>query len=98
MPACNYCKADEDQQVRAGKNPSGSQRLLCKGCGRKYTPSPVRMGYPPELKRQAILMCLEGQSFRGHAAKVGVNPQTIVNWINEYVTTTSRAIYGLRRG
>jgi transposase-like protein len=55
------------------------------------------MGYPETLKRRAILMCLEGQSFRGVAGQMGVNPQTIVNWINAYVAKTSRAIYGLRR-
>jgi transposase-like protein len=96
MSQCPSCHAGEDQQVWAGKNPSGSQRFLCKHCGRKYTPAPARMGYPEALRRQAILMCLEGQSFRSVAGKIGVNPQTIVNWINAYVSKTSRAIYGLR--
>jgi transposase-like protein len=40
-------------------------------------------------------MCLEGLSFRSVARRMGVNPQTVVNWINEYAATTSRAIYGL---
>jgi LacI family transcriptional regulator len=78
-------------------NPSGSQRFLCKACGRKYTPSPALSGYPEEIKRQVILMCLEGQSFRAIARKMRVNPQTVVNWINRYVATTSRAIYGFRK-
>jgi transposase-like protein len=93
---CPYCKATGGQ-VRAGKNPSGSQRILCRVCGRKYTPSPTPSGYPEETKRQVILMCLEGQSFRSIARKMGVNPQTVVNWIDKYVATTSRAIYGLRK-
>jgi len=42
-------------------------------------------------------MCLEGQSFRHVAHKLGVNPQTVVNWINKYIASTSRAIYGLRK-
>ena len=96
MPQCPSCNANESQQVRAGKNPSGSQRFLCKVCGRKYTPAPISMGYPEALRRQAIIMCLEGQSFHSVAGQIGVNPQTIVNWINAYVSKTSRAIYGLR--
>ena len=94
MLRCPYCKAS-DRLVLAGKNPSGSQRFLCKACGRKYTPCPTPYGYPKETKRQVILMCLEGLSFRNVARRMGVNPQTVVNWINEYAATTSRAIYGL---
>ena len=93
---CPYCQA-ADRLVRAGKNPSGSQRFLCKACGKKFTPSPTPAGYPKEIKRRAILLCLEGQSFRAVARKIGVHPQTIVNWINEYVANTSRVIYGLRK-
>ena len=93
---CPYCQA-ADGQVLAGKNPSGSQRYLCRACGKKYTPSPAHAGYPEEVKRQAILMCLDSHSFREVARDLGVNPQTIVNWINAYVASTSRAIYGLRR-
>jgi transposase-like protein len=95
MTSCPYCKSTTGQ-VRAGKNPSGSQRILCKVCERKYTPSPTPIGYPEILRKQAILMCLDGQSFRTVARKLDVNHQTIVNWINNYMKTTSRAIYGLR--
>jgi len=42
-------------------------------------------------------MCLESQSFRSEAHKLGANPQTIVNWIDEYVAKTSRTIYVLRK-
>jgi transposase-like protein len=97
MIPCPYCMASEELQVQAGKNPSGSQRCLCKKCHRKYTPSPTTRGYPQALRRRVVLMCLEGQSFRSIARQVGVCPQTIINWINEYVARTSRAIYGLRR-
>jgi len=40
-------------------------------------------------------MCLDGQSFRSIARKLEVNPQTVVNWVNDYVARSSRAIYRL---
>jgi transposase-like protein len=70
---------------------------MCRICGKKYTPFPSPSGYPEETKRQVILLCLEGQSFRSVARKIGINPQTVVNWINNYMASTSRAIYGLRK-
>ena len=93
MLHCPYCQAT-DQQVRAGNNPSGSQRFLCKVCGKKPTPSPTPIGYPEETRKQVILICMQGQSFRSVARKMSVNPQTVVNWINAYVAATSRVIYG----
>lgn len=40
-------------------------------------------------------MALEGKSFREIARKMGINAQTVVNWINDYVAQSSRAIYKL---
>jgi transposase-like protein len=81
------------RQIKVGKNRSGSQRYGCKICGEKYTPAPNLNGYPEDLHKQAILLCLDGQTFRSIARKLGVNHQTVVNWINEYVALSARAIY-----
>jgi transposase-like protein len=94
MSTCPSCSATV-QQVKAGKNPSGSQRFLCKFCGRKYTPEPFVNGYPSELKHQVVLMCLEGQSFREIGRKMNISTQTVVNWINAYIAQSARAIYRL---
>jgi transposase-like protein len=96
MPTCPYCQAT-DKQVKAGKNPSGSQRFLCKQCGKKYTPAPNLNGYPDEIRKQVVLMALEGKSFRAIARSMGINAQTVVNWINGYVAHSARAIYKLPR-
>jgi transposase-like protein len=80
-------------QIKAGKNHSGSQRYLCKACGESYTPTPSPNGYPEELRKKAILMCLDGQTFRSIARKLGVNHQTVTNWVNNYVAKSARAIY-----
>jgi transposase-like protein len=94
MSPCPSCSATT-HQVKAGKNPSGSQRILCKVCGRKYTPEPFENGYSSELKHRAVLMCLEGQSFRSIGRKLDISTQTVVNWINAYIAQSARAIYRL---
>jgi LacI family transcriptional regulator len=92
MPQCPVCKATA-HQLRTGRNLSGSQRYLCKACRRKYTPEPNLNGYPDNLRREAILMCFDGQTFRAIARKLEVNHQTIANWINDYVAQSARAVY-----
>jgi LacI family transcriptional regulator len=84
-----------EKQVKAGKNLSGSQRFQCNNCRKKYTPAPKPNGYPDEIRKQVVLLALEGKSFRDIARKMGVNAQTVVNWINDYVAHSSRAIYKL---
>jgi transposase-like protein len=91
---CPRC-GSTGRQVRAGCNPSGSRRWVCQACGFRYTPNPLPNGYPEELRRQVVRMCLEGQSFRSVARELSISPQTVVNWINAYIRSTSRAIYRL---
>jgi transposase-like protein len=93
MHQCPKCK-EKSKQIKVGKNHSGSQRYWCKICGEKYTPLPNLNGYPEELRKKAILMCLDGQTFRSIARKLGINHQTVVNWVNQYVAQSARAIYG----
>jgi transposase-like protein len=93
MSQCPACQAAPENQVKAGKNRSGSQRCLCKVCGENYTPAPRPNGYPEELRKQVILLCLDGQTFRSIGRKLGVNHQTVANWVNAYVTQSARAIY-----
>ena len=92
MPLCPSCQA-RTGQLKAGRNHSGSQRYLCRSCGESYTPQPYRNGYPPELRKQVIAMCLDGQTFRSIAHKFGINHQTVANWVNDYVAHSARALY-----
>ena len=95
MP-CPYCH-NVEKQVKAGRNLSGSQRFLCTTCRKKYTAEPKLNGYPDGMKKEIVLLALQGNSFRAIGRKMGINPQTVVNWINAYVAHSSRGIYKLSR-
>jgi transposase-like protein len=94
MPACPNCQ-QSTKQVRSGMNDSGSQRYLCRHCQRKYTPESNSSGFPAEIRKQAVLMALEGKSFRAIAKALGVNHQSVANWVDDYIAKSARAIYKL---
>ncbi len=69
------------RQVKNGRHPSGSQRYLCRTCGRKYTPEPTAQGYPPALREQALRLYADGLNLRRVARHLGVVHQTVANWV-----------------
>lgn len=79
---CEKCNSKENQ-VKNGKNPSGSQRWYCKACERVYTPKASAM-YGEEKHRQAVRMYLEGMSFRAIGRLLEVHHQTVINWIEAH--------------
>jgi len=91
MSYCPNCKTT-CRQVRAGKNPSGSQRYRCGVCGKKYTPQHAERRYPPELHEQAVRLYLAGNSYRQIARSLGVNHQSVINWIQNFTVRTSRGL------
>lgn len=72
-------------QHKAGLNPSKSQRYQCGECQKIYTPQPTPHGYLPETRLLALRMYVEGNSQRAIARILKISPQTVANWINEYV-------------
>lgn len=81
---CPYCGAG-NRQVKAGLNPTGSQRYLCRVCGRYYTPQAKPNSYPLKVRRQAIeLYQQKGWGFSRIGKRLGVNPRTVANWIYAY--------------
>lgn len=83
MNQCPHCQRT-DQQVKAGRNRSGSQRYLCKVCQRKYTPEPKPQGYSDEVRRQAVQMYIDGMNFRRIARILGVAHRSVINWVNAH--------------
>jgi transposase-like protein len=80
---CPRCKAEEGQ-IKAGYNRSGSQRYGCKVCGRKYTPEPKPHGYPERVRLQAVRLYVDGMNLRRIARTLGVNHQSVANWVKVY--------------
>src|ERR1051325_1215511 len=83
MIQCPHCSSSE-QQTKSGHTRTGSQRYSCKESHRIYTPEPKPLGYPEETKREAVRLYLEGTNFRRIGRVLGVNHQSVVNWVNAY--------------
>lgn len=82
MNTCPYCQTSEDQ-IKAGKNSSGSQRYKCKRCSKRYTPEPSQM-YDDEMRLQAAKLYVDGMNYRRIGRFLGVDHKTIINWVNAY--------------
>jgi len=66
----------------SGKNAPGTLRRECRHCGRTYTPEPKAQGYDLSVRHQALKLYVDGTNFRRVARHLGVNPQSVANWIN----------------
>ena len=83
---CVQC-GSEDDQVKNGLNPSGTQRYKCKACKRVYTPEAKRQGYEQEKKEQAVKLYVDGLNLRRIGRILGVNHQSVANWVKAYSKT-----------
>ena len=90
MNKCPYCQRQE-KQVKNGLNPSGSQRYRCKECQRNYTPAPSAQGYPVTVREQAIKLYVDGMNLRRIARILGVNHQSVANWVAQHTATLPQA-------
>jgi transposase len=83
MKNCPHCQ-NEDQQVKAGKTRTGSQRYKCKPCNRRYTPNPKERGYPEEVRQEAVWL-VDGQNFRRIGRQLAVDHKSVMNWVKAHV-------------
>ena len=83
MNSCPRCHA-EDRQVKNGRNKSGSVRMRCQQCGRKYTPEPSLHGYPDAIREQAVRMSLDGVNYRRIARMLKVDHKSVMNWVKAH--------------
>ena len=90
MNTCPYCQANR-RQVKAGKQPSGSQRWKCQVCGRRYTPEPTEQGYPHALRQQAVKLYVDGLNYRRIARVLSVDHKSVMNWVKAYAAQLPRA-------
>jgi len=81
---CPRCGADK-HQVKNGTAPGGGvPRFKCQHCQRSYALVKKIKGYPPEIRLRAVQMYLDGTNFRRVGRLLGVNHQSVVNWVKEY--------------
>jgi transposase-like protein len=85
MKKCPHCGHG---LVKNGLNPSGSQKYLCRQCGRVSTPSPTPVGVDPQVKRRALQLVLDGTGFRAAARQVGVAHSAVLAWFKDLADAT----------
>ena len=83
MITCPHCR-DASRQVKAGFTRTRNQRYQCQECRRQYTPAPRPLGYDDGTKLTALKLYLEGNGFRRIGRLLGVNHQSVVNWVNAF--------------
>lgn len=83
MRTCPYCQATTKQH-KNGRTEAGSQRYKCQHCGRRYSPEAKTNGYDEGLRQQAVKLYADGMNFRRIARQLGINHQTVINWVNAY--------------
>lgn len=79
---CPKCGKIENQ-VKAGKNRSGTQRCKCKECNLLYTIEPKKREYPEETRKLAMKIYYSGVSGRGVGKILGMNKANVYNWIKK---------------
>lgn len=81
---CPKCE-QSDRQVKSGQNQTGSQRYKCQYCGSRYTPEPKEQGYSDAIRLRAVQLYIDGGNLRRVARQLGVNHQSVANWVKAHV-------------
>jgi transposase-like protein len=50
-------------------------------CRRKYTPAPKVQGYSEAVKQAAVRQAVDGGNYRRIGRALGVDHQTVANWV-----------------
>jgi transposase len=79
-----YCPKCKDCNIRKAGFMNNKQRHFCKNCCYFFTRSQVEKGLNNKVKliEKAIQLHLENVSLRGIGRLLGVNFQTVINWLN----------------
>lgn len=79
MKQCPSCKSIEFCKDGIVKQ---KQRYKCKSCNFRFTVEKV--GKPDKVKRDALILYLEGLGFRSIGRVLGVSNVTVMNWIKSF--------------
>ncbi len=75
---CRYCAS---KKICKNGYRRGKQNYICSVCGRQFVEYYSSRGYSYEIKQKCISMYLNGMSYRAIERQIGVNHNTIINWI-----------------
>lgn len=78
---CAKCKSEKSTKNGILK---GVQRYKCKECGFNFTVEIKSTAKPEDVKRQALLMYLEGLGFHSIGRILRVSHVSVLNWIRKY--------------
>ena len=79
MKGCPYCNSSNFRKDGIVKQ---KQRYLCKDC--KYRFTVEQRGKPDDLKRNALILYLEGLGFRSIGRVLAVSHVSVFNWIKSF--------------
>lgn len=79
MKQCPKCKSNNFRKDGIVKQ---KQRYKCKDCNFHFTVA--KIGKPDKLKRDALILYLEGQSFRSIGRLLNISNVTALNWIKSF--------------
>jgi len=79
MDSCPKCKS---KNIRKDGIVKSRQRYLCKGCMYRFTVE--KRGKPDSLKRDALVLYLEGLGFRSIGRFLKVSHVAVFNWIKGF--------------
>lgn len=82
MNQCPFCHKTTSQ-VKAGLNRSGSQRIKCNHCNRRYTPNANEAGIDQSIRDKAVRMSIDGINQRRIARLLDVSQGSVSNWIRD---------------
>jgi len=80
--ACPNC-GSENPKLKRGFNRSGTQRIMCKECGIRFTLDPKKREYDEETKKLAMKMYYSGTSGRGVGKVLVMSKANVYNWIKK---------------
>jgi transposase-like protein len=81
MESCPKCKSKNFRKDGIVKQ---KQRYLCKACKYRFTVEVI--GKPEKLKRDALILYLEGLGFRSIGRFLKVSHVAVFNWIKDFGT------------
>ena len=78
---CPECKSTH---VNKNGRKRGKQNHICVDCGRQFIDCyQTHQGYAEEVKRECLLMYINGMGFRAIERIKGVHHTSIINWVKQ---------------